>query len=276
MTQRVRGCLLEAVETLVLTLIIFLVIQTFIAQPYQVEQQSMENTLLPNQYVLVDKLTPRFDGYQRGDIVVFTPPGQPAGTTPYIKRVIGLPGDIVDLRNGHVVINGQEISEPYVYPGQTTEPLSGQDHWVVPQGTLFVLGDHRENSTDSRVFGPVPLKNVIGRAWLRYWPLGDFEVIATPTYPDLSPLLLPSIPPSGLVHGGANLPGGADPGSGANLPGGAAGGSGAAASATRTGRLLSPVSALPAGLSDSASPASFPERDPAPAASRRAALARAA
>ncbi len=192
MTERLRGCLLEAVETLVLTLIIFLVIQNFVAQPYQVEQMSMENTLLPGQYVLVDKLTPHFDSYKRGDIVVFTPPGASPGSTPFIKRVIGLPGDTVDLRNGHVIINGQQISEPYVYPGQTTEPLNGQDHWVVPPGDIFVMGDHREESSDSRVFGPVPIRNVIGRAWLRYWPLSTFEVIPVPTYPDLSPVTAPS------------------------------------------------------------------------------------
>ena len=195
-TERARGCLLEAVETLVLTLIIFLVIQNFVAQPYQVEQMSMENTMLPGQYVLVDKLTPHFEAYKRGDIVVFIPPGGDPGSVPFIKRVIGLPGDTVDLQNGHVIINGQPISEPYVYPGQTTEPLSGQDHWVVPPGDLFVLGDHREESSDSRVFGPVPIKNVIGRAWLRYWPLDTFEVIAVPTYPNLSPVSAPSAPGS--------------------------------------------------------------------------------
>jgi signal peptidase I len=205
-THRARGCLLEAVETLVLTLIIFLVIQNFVAQPYQVEQMSMENTLLPNQYVLVDKLTPRFDSYKRGDIVVFTPPGASSNSTPFIKRVIGLPGDTLDLRNGHVFINDQEINEPYVYPGQTTEPLGGQAHWVVPPDMLFVMGDHRENSSDSRVFGPVPIGNVIGRAWLRYWPLSAFEVIATPTYPDLSPLALPSAAPSGHVRVGSPQP----------------------------------------------------------------------
>jgi signal peptidase I len=159
----------------------------------------MENTLLPNQYVLVDKLTPRFDSYQRGDIVVFVQPGLPASSTPLIKRVIGLPGDTIDLRDGHVVINGQEIDEPYVYPGELTEPLTGQDHWVVPAGMLFVMGDHREVSRDSRFFGPVPLANVIGRAWLRYWPLGAFGVIATPTYPDLRPLSALSAAPSGAV-----------------------------------------------------------------------------
>ncbi|MFN8631141.1 MAG: signal peptidase I [Chloroflexota bacterium] len=88
------GCLVEIVETLVLTLVIFFVIQNFIAQPYQVQQNSMERTLEPGQYVLVDKLTPRWDPYKRGDVVVFTPPANyTQDTTPFIKRVIGLPGD---------------------------------------------------------------------------------------------------------------------------------------------------------------------------------------
>ena len=194
MNPRARGCLLEAAETLVLTLIIFLVIQNFVAQPYQVEQMSMENTLLPGQYVLVDKLTPRFDTYKRGDIVVFVPPGLSPQSIPYIKRVIGLPKDVVDLRDGHVFINGQELTEPYVFPGQVTDAMGGQDHFVVPSDSLFVLGDHREQSSDSRVFGPVPIANVIGRAWLRYWPIGTFQVLATPTYPDLSPLVPSSAP----------------------------------------------------------------------------------
>ena len=111
------GCLFEIVETLVLTLIIFFVIQTFVAQPYKVQQQSMEHTLEPDQYVLVDKLTPRFDTYKRGDIVVFTPPDdwvQEDGT-PFIKRVIGIGGDTVEIRDGNVFVNGTEIDEPYVF-----------------------------------------------------------------------------------------------------------------------------------------------------------------
>ena len=108
------GCLFEIVETLVLTLIIFLVIQTFVAQPYKVQQRSMEHTLEPEQYVLVDKLTPRFDTYKRGDIVVFTPPDDwvQEDDTPFIKRVIGLGGDTVEIRDGDVYINGVQIDEP--------------------------------------------------------------------------------------------------------------------------------------------------------------------
>lgn len=196
MTRRpIFGCLLEIVETLVLTLIIFFVIQTFVAQPYKVQQQSMEHTLEPDQYVLVDKLTPRFDTYKRGDIVVFTPPQdwvQNDGT-PFIKRVIGLGGDTVEIRDGNVFINGTKIGEPYLFaaqPGDPAQPTTvpGDEHrWLIPTDDLFLMGDHRANSEDSRTFGTVPTKQVIGRAWLRYWPLNVFGILPTPTYPGLAP-----------------------------------------------------------------------------------------
>jgi len=186
------GCLLEIVETLVLTLIIFFVIQTFIAQPFKVQQVSMERTLEPDQYVLVDKLTPRFDTYKRGDIVVFNPPAdwvQADNNEPYIKRVIGVGGDTVELKGGDVYVNGVQLSEPYVYQedghAQETQPLAEASRWVIPTGELFLMGDHRGNSADSREFGPIELGAVIGRAWLRYWPLDTFSILQTPTYPEL-------------------------------------------------------------------------------------------
>jgi signal peptidase I len=188
------GCLFEIVETLVLTLIIFLVIQTFVAQPYKVQQQSMEITLEPDQYVLVDKLTPRFDTYKRGDIVVFTPPEEwvQDDGTPFIKRVIGLGGDTVEVRDGGVFINGTKLDETYTYdqpdgPGQPTTVPGDENRWVIPKDELFLMGDHRSNSADSRTFGPVPSEQVIGRAWLRYWPINVFGILATPTYPELAP-----------------------------------------------------------------------------------------
>ncbi len=175
-----------------LTLVIFLVIQTFIAQPYRVEQQSMERTLEPNQYVLVDKLTPRFDAYKRGDIVVFNPPPdwvqQP--NTPFIKRVIGVAGDTVEVRqDGKVYVNKVALVEPYVYQdGGTAQPTvtsTDPPSWVIPPGELFVMGDHRASSSDSRTFGPIEATAVIGRAWLRYWPFNTFGILQTPTHPEL-------------------------------------------------------------------------------------------
>ncbi len=193
MSRRPLGCLFEIVETLVLTLVIFLVIQNFVAQPYRVEQVSMEHTLEPDQYVLVDKLTPHFGPYQRGDVVVFNPPpewAQQPGDTPYIKRVIGIGGDTVEVRDdGFVYVNGTKIDEPYLYadngqPQPTT--AQGQKRWVIPDGELFVMGDHRERSADSRSFGTVPVSAVIGRAWLRYWPFATFGIIQNPGYPELA------------------------------------------------------------------------------------------
>ncbi|MHB8960901.1 MAG: signal peptidase I [Candidatus Limnocylindrales bacterium] len=193
------GCLVEVVETLVLTLVIFFVIQNFVAQPYQVQQNSMERTLEPGQYVLVDKLTPRWDPYKRGDVVVFTPP--PAYTpdpTPFIKRVIGLPGDTVEIKDdGKVYVNGVALDEPYTHKNdagvnEPTLPLTNQSSWVVPTGELFVMGDHRVASADSRVFGPIQESSVIGRAFLRYWPISTIGILQTPSYPGVpAPLTAP-------------------------------------------------------------------------------------
>jgi signal peptidase I len=214
-SRRPLGCLIEIAETLVLTLVIFWLIQTFVAQPYRVEQDSMRNTLVPDQYVLVDKLTPNFDSYSRGDIVVFQPIRREEacdvegtsqqGGVPFIKRVIGVPGDRVLIADGAVSVNGVEIDEPYVL-GSTSVP-DGQMEWVVEQGRLFVMGDNRNNSTDSRApsIGQVCVRDVIGRAWLRYWPLSDLGILQTPTYPDVPGA--PSASPSGVDAPASPTPG---------------------------------------------------------------------
>jgi len=180
--RRAFGCLLELIETLLLALIVFVVVQMFIAQPYQVQQESMENTLMPSQYILVDKLTPRFDTYHRGDIVVFNPPtnskwqADPTGT-PYVKRIIGVPGDTIDIRNGSVYVNGEKLDEPYVFGHQPTVPEAWKLPLTLGPDEYFVMGDHRQASQDSRAFGPITKDSIIGRAWLRYWPMSDFGIL---------------------------------------------------------------------------------------------------
>jgi signal peptidase I len=184
----IRGCLIELVETLVLTLVIFFVITNFIAQPFRVQMSSMEHTFEPDQYVLIDRLSHLWSPYQRGQVVVFRPP-ESAGEQgdPFIKRVIGVAGDTIDLRDGQVFVNGTALDEPYLFRNdagevEPTEANGSSAHWVVPDGELFVMGDHRQVSVDSRVFGFVPVSSVIGRAVLRYWPLSALELVQTPTY----------------------------------------------------------------------------------------------
>src|SRR4029077_13844637 len=97
-----------------------------------------------------------------------------------------------DIRDGSVFINGTQLNEDYTYaqPDEAAQPttVSGDEHsWGIPAGELFLMGDHRQNSADSRTFGPVPISQIIGRAWLRYWPLNTFAILRTPTYPDLPP-----------------------------------------------------------------------------------------
>ncbi|MGA3057111.1 MAG: signal peptidase I [Candidatus Limnocylindrales bacterium] len=202
MNRHWRGCLIEIVETLVLTLVIFFLVQHFVAQPYQIMQVSMEHTLEPGQYVLVDKVSPNFSDYKRGDIIVFEPPAgysEDGQDIPFVKRVIGVGGDLVEVHDDAVWVNGVRLDEPYVFEGQPTTPLGNQSSWRIAKDQLFVLGDHRQASQDSRVFGPIPRSTVIGRAWLRYWPLGMFGLIGSARYqgvPDAPPPAWPQASPT--------------------------------------------------------------------------------
>jgi signal peptidase I len=201
--------------SLAVALILVLVLRTFVFQLYVVEQQSMENTISPGSVLVVDKLSLSFDGPERGDILVFSPPpaaqaealtipssnpllgllfGQ-SSVTPFIKRVIGLPGDTVLLAdNGNVYLNGLRLSEPYITSANATLPTGAplteaipasatcpdqaagapQFCWTVGQGQLFMMGDHRDQSTDSRAFGPIEAGLVIGRVYLRVSGDGGF------------------------------------------------------------------------------------------------------
>ena len=196
--RRSLGCAFEVIETLVLTLLIYLLIRNFVAQPFEVQQMSMEPTITPSDYVLIEKLTARFGNYHRGDVVVFQPPsGYEQGDIPFIKRIIGLPGDHVQLENGRVLITPAggstvRIDEPYIARTGDGRPAPTQNQsaepkteWDVPDGSYFVMGDNRTHSEDSRLFGPIAKDAIIGRAWLRYFPLDRVGFIERPSYAGL-------------------------------------------------------------------------------------------
>jgi signal peptidase I len=152
-------------------------LRTYVVSPYYIPSASMETTLhgcsgCNNDHVLVNKLSYKLHGIHRGDVVVFhRPTNWQVPDKILIKRVIGLPGDVVSARAGVVYINGDQLAEPYVdlECAQGTQSLAQA---TVPAGDVFVLGDNRCDSADSRTFGPVPKSDVIGRAFLIIWPLG--------------------------------------------------------------------------------------------------------
>lgn len=165
-----RRAFWDAIETILISLVLFAAIN-FLTARIRVESISMEPNLYAGDFVIVSRLAYRFDGPVRGDVIVFRFPPQP-NQTPYIKRVIGLPGDRVQVKQGNVFINNNYLQEPYL------NVETNQDgYWQVPEDALFVMGDNRENSSDSRTWGMVPLENVIGKAEVVYWPPEDWKIL---------------------------------------------------------------------------------------------------
>jgi signal peptidase I len=155
----------EVLETVLPAILIALLINVFIGQATRVEGQSMEPNLHSDQRLVVEKVSYRFHGPQRFDIVVLKLPSQ--GDELLIKRVVGLPGETVEIRDGLIYVNGEPLDEPFAN-GDTRPGRTGRV--MVPPLHVFVLGDNRNHSNDSRSFGPVPIENIVGRAWVSYWP----------------------------------------------------------------------------------------------------------
>ena len=156
---------------MLLIAIAFLVVNALIGR-FRIEQVSMLPNLHEGEYVIVDKISYLFRQPARGEIVVL----KRTSEADLIKRVIGLPGETIQVSNGQVQINGQPIAEPYLkdpHINQDTPPLS------IPADRVFVMGDNR---SDSRGFGPVPIDEIVGRAWIIYWPPPDWQVLAQPSY----------------------------------------------------------------------------------------------
>jgi len=152
-----------------------LVIIVFLYQPVKVEGTSMAPLLSDQERIFINKFVYRFEPIERGDVVVFWYPLDRSKS--FIKRIIGLPGERMEIRQGVVYVNGRAIQEPYV-PAQY-EDLSDFGPIRVPRGSYFVMGDHRISSNDSRVFGPVASKYIYGRAVFAYWPVDHFGSLYT-------------------------------------------------------------------------------------------------
>jgi len=170
--RKVVRFLREVLETILPAILIALLINVFVGQATRVEGQSMEPNLHTDQRLVVEKVSYRFHGPQRFDIVVLRLPSQDDELL--IKRVVGLPGETVEIRDGEVYINGKMLDEPFL--DVETRP-GRQSTIIVPPLHVYVMGDNRNHSNDSRSFGPIPIENIVGRAWISYWPLENVGLV---------------------------------------------------------------------------------------------------
>jgi signal peptidase I len=158
----------EIIETLLLTFFIFWLVNGLIGR-YRIDGSSMNPTLIDGEYLIINNLSYYLDDPQRGDVIVFLHPNNDLNL---IKRVIGLPGDTVEVSNNQVIVNGVVLDEPYIKAEPTYNGL-----WEVPEGNYFVLGDNRNNSSDSHSWSFLPEENIIGKAEVIYWPPQDWIIV---------------------------------------------------------------------------------------------------
>ncbi len=168
----------DVLETLVLAVVIFVLVNTLTGR-YEVQSISMEPTLHEGQYLIVSKVSYWLHPPQRGDVVVLDPPDQ-RSTIPYIKRVVGLPGEHIEVRDGRVWVDGIALNEPYV-----SGPALYDEDVILRAGEYLVLGDNRNNSSDSHVWGTLPRDNIVGKTIFRYWPPNKWGTIPHYSFPEL-------------------------------------------------------------------------------------------
>lgn len=202
-----RTAVREIVETLLLAFVIFVAVRAVVLN-FKVDGESMTPNLQNQELLLInrnvyfhfdvnalldalpgveregERIVYPFHPPERGDIVVFEPPT--VSNKPFIKRVIGLPGETVTIENGFVYIDGVKLQEPYIDGAITECNRSRCEPVTVPEDSVYVLGDNRRNSSDSRIFGPVSVENIVGKAWITYWPYSEFGLVPHFDYPEIA------------------------------------------------------------------------------------------
>ncbi len=181
--KRIGSFFLDIIEVVVLAIAIFLFVYLLILQPHKIKGASMEPNLPNGQYLLTDKLTYRFREPERGDVIVFSAPANEGEE--FIKRIIGIPGERVAIKDGLVYINGMLLVENYLAEGTTTPSgifLKENEEILVPKDNYIVLGDNRRFSSDSRAWGFISKDEITGRAWLIYWPIPEAGLIEEVEY----------------------------------------------------------------------------------------------
>lgn len=179
--KKIINFVMDILETITFVGSIFIVVYFFIAGPNQIKGASMVPTFTDGDYILTSKITYKFKPIERGDVVVFKSLKNP--DIEFIKRVIALPGEELVFRNNTIYIDGQPLSEDYT--SAQTEITEGgflkeNIPVVMPEGTIFTMGDNRPRSSDSREFGPIPIENIIGVVFYRYYPPGKVGIITNP------------------------------------------------------------------------------------------------
>lgn len=165
----------DIIEVVVPAVILFLIIHTFFLEARFVPSPSMVPTIEVGERFLSNKTAYWFHKPQRYQVIVFKPPENAGAQEDFVKRIIGLPGEAISVHHGVVYINGKPLSEPFITPDRA--PIVEFNSYIIPDDNLFVMGDNRNNSRDSRYWGPLPVKNIKGQAWFRFWPLNRIGIV---------------------------------------------------------------------------------------------------
>lgn len=181
--QSVGQFIWELAKIVIISLAIIIPIRVFLIQPFYVKGASMEPTFYDNQYLIIDEITYRFSDPERGDVVVIRYPQDPSQF--FIKRIIGMPGEIIEIKDGHVYIKNSKLSdeilldEPYLDESIAT---TGEKQIHLGVDEYYLMGDNRPSSLDSRSFGPINRKYIVGKTWVRVWPFDEFHHFNPPVY----------------------------------------------------------------------------------------------